>query len=194
MLTKICYVGEIMSEELLIRQCAPTLAGIKTGNIFNCDINDYDEFKTKLRALNKKLSPKGLRILPLKHGLGRAMVYLYRPEELKKDFSNPVAVNILKKYGYNPDNVQESIILLIKKLRSQCNFPHEIGLFLGYPPDDVKGFIDNNASNSKYVGCWKVYNNVESAIKTFKKYNKCSCIYYDKWLNGRRIEYLAVKK
>ena len=28
-------------------------------------------------------------------------------------------------------------------------FPHEVGLFLSYPPEDVKGFIDHRANNFK---------------------------------------------
>ena len=31
-------------------------------------------------------------------------------------------------------------------------FPHEVGLFLGYPPEDVKGFIDHRANNFKCAG------------------------------------------
>ena len=32
--------------------------------------------------------------------------------------------------------------------------PHEVGLFLSYPPEDVKGFIDHRASGFKSAGLW----------------------------------------
>ena len=33
-------------------------------------------------------------------------------------------------------------------------FPHEVWLFLSYPPEDVKGFIDHRASGFKCAGLW----------------------------------------
>lgn len=59
---------------------------------------------------------------------------------------------------------------MIKKLREEPDFPHEIGLFLGYPLEDVKGFIENKADSSKCSGCWKVYGNEQKALKLFEKY------------------------
>ena len=34
-----------MSEEMLIQQCSPTLAGIKTANLFSCSYTDEEELK-----------------------------------------------------------------------------------------------------------------------------------------------------
>ncbi|MBQ7128480.1 MAG: DUF3793 family protein, partial [Clostridia bacterium] len=71
-------------------------------------------------------------------------------------------------------------------------FPHEVGLFLGYPPEDVKGFIENNAKCSKCVGCWKVYGDEEKAKKCFENYKKCTRIYKELYLKGKTIERLTV--
>lgn len=54
------------------------------------------------------------------------------------------------------------------KLQSAPDFPHEIGLFLGYPAEDVKGFIENKAACSKCSGCWKVYGDEQAARILFK--------------------------
>lgn len=54
-----------MSEENLVRQCAPTLAGIKTGTIFPVSFETKAELTTDIRDLNRILVPKGLRLLPL---------------------------------------------------------------------------------------------------------------------------------
>ena len=48
-----------------------------------------------------------------------------------------------------------------------CEFPHEIGYFLGYPCDDVYEFIAQRGENYKVFGAWKVYANVEQALATF---------------------------
>ena len=53
-----------MSEEILIRQGAPTLAGIKTGSLFPCPCEDREALLGDIRQLNRRLSPKGLCLLP----------------------------------------------------------------------------------------------------------------------------------
>ena len=65
-----------MSEDLVIRHCAPTLAGIKTGNLFSCACPCKAALTKELCRLNRKLVPKGIRILPLKVRKGRALIYV----------------------------------------------------------------------------------------------------------------------
>ena len=77
-----------MFHELLIRCCAPTMASLKTGNMFSCPFSSREEMTAELRKLNRRLGQKGLRILPLRWENGRALVYLYRPHMLEKDLRN----------------------------------------------------------------------------------------------------------
>lgn len=51
-------------------------------------------------------------------------------------------------------------------------FPHEIGIFLGYPIWDVEGFIEHKGQNYKFCGYWKVYQDVEGAKLKFKEYDR----------------------
>ena len=81
---------------------------------------------------------------------------------------------------------------MIEKPHTDSEFPHEIGLFLGYPADDVKGFIENKAACSKCAGCWKVYGDEQTAMSLFAKYRKCTEIYYRKWKSGVAVEQLKV--
>ena len=69
-------------------------------------------------------------------------------------------------------------------------FPHEVGLFLSYPPEDVKGFLEHRPC--KCVGCWKVYENEEAAKKTFAKYKACTRVYCRQLASGIDIERLTV--
>ena len=52
-------------------------------------------------------------------------------------------------------------------------FPHEIGLFLGYPLEDVTGFIAAGGAEYRCSGCWKVYGDVEQAQHLFRRYAAC---------------------
>lgn len=67
------------------------------------------------------------------------LIYVYRSERLKRDLSNKTVQTFLKSKGYPCDNFMCCINRLIKKLREESDLPHEIGLFLGYPLEDVKG-------------------------------------------------------
>ena len=49
-------------------------------------------------------------------------------------------------------------------------FPHEVGLFLSHPPEEVKGFIAHRANDFKCAGLWKVYGNEEKARSLLAKY------------------------
>lgn len=180
-----------MSEELIIRHCAPTLAAIKTGNLFSCDYESIDALYESIRDLNRRLSGKGLRILPLRCRDGRALIYVYRPERLDRDLCDEKACRLLNSCGYKRCGSNRCIMQLIARLRDAGDFPHEVGLFLGYPPEDVEGFMYRKGE-AKYSGCWKVYGDVEAAQRRFALYKKCTHTYLKQLSKGRAIERLTV--
>ena len=181
-----------MSEDLIVRQASPTLAGMKTGSLFGCAYADKDELRADVCAWNRRLVPLGLCLLPLCFTGKRALLYLYRPDALKKDLKDGRVRAILKKAGYRSESSTRCITELMRRLRTDADFPHEIGLFLSYPPEDVQGFIENGASNYKLVGTWKVYGDAEKARETFRRYRDCTENYRARHQAGSTIEQLAV--
>lgn len=181
-----------MSEDLLVRHCSPTLAGLKTGNLFACSYVDIHELRDAIRRLNRRLSKKGLRILPLRFQNNRALIYVYRPSHLSRDLQHETACRLLCERGYEMSTPERCVATLMKRLCECQDFPHEIGLFLGYPPEDVCGFIENKAEGCKCVGCWKVYGDEGEAKKTFAKYKKCTDVYCTQFAKGRAIEQLTI--
>lgn len=180
-----------MSEEMLVRHCSPTLAGLKTGNIFSCTYDTADEMKESMRHFNKRLVRKGLRILPLRFRDNRALIYVYRPSRLMYDLQQKSVCGLLKNCGYCTEFPERCLKHLIKRIGENSEFPHEIGLFLGYPTEDVRGFIENRP-DCKCTGCWKVYGDVEAACRIFAKYKKCTDIYSRLLAEGTSIERLIV--
>lgn len=182
-----------MSEDHLIQYCAPTLAGIKTGSLFGCSCGSRQELHRTLGELNRRLVPRGLRVLPLRCSENRALIYLYRPSALRQDLSHSTASRLLEASGYRSGTCESIVAQLSRRIRTCEEFPHEIGLFLGYPPEDVAGFIENKAGNCKCVGCWKVYGDVDAAQKKFRLYRKCSRVYQKCWETGCTLEKLTVR-
>ena len=183
---------QAMSDEMIIRHCSPTLAGLTTGSLFSCEYTSEREVKESVQRLNQRLRPRGLRVLPMRIGGRRALIYLYRPARLRRDLESEEARSLLAERGYPCDDPDRCVVQLARRLRAQPDFPHEIGVFLGYPPEDVRGFIENGAKCCKCVGCWKVYGDVQAAQKRFAQFRKCNGIYRAQWESGKLIEKLAV--
>ena len=181
-----------MSEELVVMHCSPTLAKLKTGNMFSCRFECKEELFKTIRALNKRLVPKGLRLLPLKYSDGLALIYLFRPALLAQDLADDTALDILEQAGYKSRKPEHSIRQLIRRLDECSGFPHEIGLFLGYPPEDVKGFIDNKGAHFKFAGLWKVYGDENAARCRFESYRRCTANFCSRLAFGASVEHLAV--
>ncbi len=181
-----------MCEEYIIRYCAPTLAGMKAGSLFACSYPCKALLRKEVRSLNRRLGGKGLRVLPLSYKKNRALLYFFRPDMLKQSLRNSLACRLLEQRGYPCGNPDSCIIRLMKQLRTAPEFPHEIGLFLGYPPEDVKGFIEQRALNCKCTGWWKVYGNQKEAEQTFARYKKCTDCYLRNWQRGKSLEALTV--
>ena len=93
---------------------------------------------------------------------------------------------------YRDENPEHCVAKLVDRLKESPEFPHEIGLFLGYPPEDVKGFIENRALHSKCTGCWKVYGDQEEAERIFARYKNCTDCYLRNWQRGTSLEKLTV--
>jgi len=67
--------------------------------------------------------------------------------------------------------MQLNQVLRILRRRVADGFPHELGLLLGIPREDVAGFIENRGANSLFCGYWKVYHNPRQAMKAFARYD-----------------------
>ena len=89
-----------MSEEMVVRQAAPTLAGIKTGSLFPCPCAEKDVLLGEIRAFNRHYLSRGLCLLPLRFTEGKALLYLYRPAALRRDLRGQTAEALLADAGY----------------------------------------------------------------------------------------------
>ena len=183
-----------MSSKKIITHCAPTLAGIKTANLFNEYYEDKEELLREIKSFNQMFSNYGLKMIPITLKNGRALIYVYRIKSLEEDFNNNLSKELLTEYGYDSKDIFMSIKHLSERISAQGDFPHEIGLFLGYPPEDVKGFIDNNAKNYKLSGYWKVYGDEKKAIELFRKYRSCQKILEDRLNRGLSLKQLVTAK
>ncbi len=77
-------------EQYLIDNCSPTLASLKTANLFNYRYSNIDELETAVKRWNDELSGKGITVTVLRRRENTALIYVYRAERLSEDFSRRV--------------------------------------------------------------------------------------------------------
>ena len=188
-------------ETVMIEQCSAVLAGLKPANLFRHEARDRGAFFATVAGWDAKLAPKGLRLLVLKECPRGSwfLVYLYRPARLAEALGRAETAAFLAGEGYAlpPDLASEAgCLALLEQLagRLACDgaFPHEIGVFLGYPLGDVVGFIANRGQNFTCCGCWKSYGDPEAARRHFAQLDKCRAVYLRLFHSGTPILRLAV--
>ena len=180
-------------DKYLVDYCSPTLAGLKTGSLIPFEMKDPD-LSMEVRRLNRSLKDKGIRLIPIKRKDRKALLYLYRPARLKEDLLSAEAGSILREKGYPVGNPDVCVSTLVRHLSGDEEFPHEVGLFLGYPPSDVKCFMADSRKGVQCVGYWKAYGNVSEAERTFNRFRKCTSVYRKLMEEGKSLEQLTVKE
>lgn len=160
----------IRFQRLLANHTAPALLGIKPSSLVSLNSKDFD-IKEHIKIFNDRAMVKGLKIKILCKCKNRVLILLYNESILNKQVSNNRYW--LDSFGYKGLNLEECLNRLGSRLVEFEEFPHEIGIFLGYPIEDVIGFIQNKGKNYKLCGYWKVYGDECKAKCTFENYDKC---------------------
>lgn len=188
-------------ETVMIEQCSPVLAGLKPANLFRHENRDRAAFYATVAGWDARLAPKGIRLLVLKECPHSHwyLVYLYRPAKLGAALAQPGVGAFLRREGYalpsdpaTPAGCAQLLRQLAGRLSCDGDFPHEIGVFLGYPLGDVEGFIANRGRNFTCCGCWKSYGDPDAARRHFAQLDKCTAVYLRLFHSGTPVLKLAV--
>ncbi|MBP1542831.1 MAG: DUF3793 family protein [Oscillospiraceae bacterium] len=160
-------------ERRLAFHTAPSLIGIKSASLMSLRRGEFD-VSAGARRFNVRAAAKGLKIKVMCGCGERVLLLVYREDKLCRRLSDPACREVLRSCGYTDDmTAAQCIGRLAQRLEADTDFPHEIGIFLDYPVEDVVGFIRNGGCNFKLCGYWKVYGSVEKAKRTFENYNRC---------------------
>lgn len=179
-------------ERELIRHCAATLAGHKCGSLFSWRACPGATIADCLREANRALAPRGVRLYLLRRDGDGGLVYVYRPSMLKRRLQDAQVRRFLAECGYGGGGCGECLRALARRASAQDGFPHEIGVFLDYPLEDVLGFIRHGGGGYRCVGCWKVYGDEQAARRRFELYRKCQRIYLECYRRGFGVARLTV--
>ena len=173
----------------VVTQCAPVLKGVKISNLITMKPGGW----RKIRAYLKK---SRIICIPLYADAEKEVLFLYCYEQLERHLKNREVREFLRSCGYESFEVASVLVRLRRRYRLYAGiskeFPHELGVLLGYPVGDVQGFIDNRGENSLTSRYWKVYQNPKEAEKIFDLYDRVKEQALKEIMCGRTLSHVAV--
>lgn len=160
-------------EKIIAYHCAPAMAGIKPSNIVSCYRNKVEDIEGQIKRLNGQLNPKDIYIETICECKNRVLVMVYRKKVLKEALETDEVRDFLIECGYPEEGDYRVYIDHLKHNLKKNGITHEIGAFLGYPINDIYGFVENKGEGCLLCGEWKVYDNVKEAQRLFERFDKC---------------------
>ncbi|RDU25011.1 DUF3793 family protein [Anaerosacchariphilus polymeriproducens] len=152
----------------LALQCAPLLTGLKVSNLLIVP-NEHTEHVVKM------FKETEISFFVLSVTIDKTAFLLYRMDELSDYLKGKGVRKLLNMLGYKSYIFEQVLITFRKKYvrykKDGLQFPHEMGVLLGYPPEDVFGFITNKGKNFLYAGYWKVYDNLLEKLSLFARFD-----------------------
>jgi hypothetical protein len=167
-------------ESLLGCFAAPTILGLKPGNLINLrrggDGTVAATWGSRREELLRKFKVEAFTFPSkrMREDSG-VLLMLYKKDLLARAIFAGEAWAMLEPLGYGRGVPSVESCLEHLGERFKDDFPHEIGLFLGYPPEDVEGFIRNRGRSPLACGYWKVYGDVRRARKRFRLFERAEC-------------------
>ena len=161
-------------ESVIGYHCSPVLMGMKPANLVSFSKEKMPELPEIVSDYKEDLEQEGIHMEIICGCRKHYLLLVYRPDMLQEYLEQEEARKLLLQDGYDINGTLDEMIAHLKeRFFHKTEFPHEIGLFLGYPIEDVKGFRKFGGSDCKLCGYWKVYDNVEQARMIFDSYDRC---------------------
>lgn len=161
-------------EQLVLIHCAPVLCRVKPASIISCCRYDHETIDDALVEIQKQLARHGCLLVEVCRCEHHITLFIYQRWILTAYLSAPGVSEYLAFKGYTATHdIDEVIHMLIRRYRQQKTVPHEVGVFLGYPLEDVLKFEKHNGRDYKICRYWKVYSDESQAERIFDCYDRC---------------------
>ena len=167
-----------------VNKAGAVVSGHKPAAIFSIPMRAYcggrwrqlvrSALDEALRTYADALPNYGVRLSVLYRDERRVYLLAWRPAHLTEVLLHKDSLAILREHGYQGSDTTALVSELRRRLvsyytgcrKSAANFPHEIGVFLGYPAEDVRGFLEGRPATCK--GPWRAYGDERVARRRFK--------------------------
>lgn len=159
-------------EKFLIYNASLVISGAKPSATITLKKNTDNIFNKWMKYGREFLKAIDLDYIELREGENSLIILVYNRVFLSNHIFKEENKRFLMKIGYE---AKEDINRYIEKLKERYDkykCPHELGVFLGFPIDDVKDFMECSDKRCLRCGYWLVYNDVEKAKMVFNHYDE----------------------
>lgn len=163
------------SEKFIEYLLSPVITGIKPSSTIT-----LKHCKRKLYAYWQEygeeiLNRYKLDSIILKETEEAIVLLVYDKKNLHQHLNLDNNCKLLSEFGYKDVKKLEKCLQCLKNRAKNGDFPHESGIFLGIPYEDVLGFI--NGDKCLESGYWKVYTDKYMHSEIFNLYDKSRELY-----------------
>ncbi|MBJ6799954.1 DUF3793 family protein [Geomonas propionica] len=161
----------------LALELAEVLQGAKPANLV-CLTNKRRSCGRNLYLLWKEhgaplLEESGLKVRVLDDRGSSILLLLYSQEALGSLIAQKSVRIILGKAGYRDVDHFDGVLDELATRVTGEGFPHEIGVFLGYPLKDVIGFMGWAPLAFTVQGPWKIFGKPEQSLRLAECHREC---------------------
>lgn len=165
-------------------QCAPLILGLRSSLFLT--VTDW-----QLKRIGNILRDRKISFYKISENRGRMAVLLFYEKKMKEYFADDSVRKLLSSLGYSAGNLYDFMEHFAKRyeefLQKGNTFPHEMGIFLGYPPEDVIGYLENAGNNYLCAGYWKVYENAQEKRRMFSQFDWAQSVLVSLILQGKSL-------
>lgn len=179
-------------ENFLVYSVSLVIAGIKPSTTLTLKKNNQKIYKNWIKFGKKFLKDINLKFIELRESETSIITLIYDEQVLFKELSKPDNVEFLTRLGYSKSMNVDSYVKTLKSRYEMHHCPHELGLFLGIPFEDVKDFMECTEKKCLLCGYWKVYNDTSKAQYIFNKYDEIKDFTKKKFVDGIMSQELAL--
>ncbi|MDD6769844.1 MAG: DUF3793 family protein [Inconstantimicrobium porci] len=155
-------------EAFLVYNTSLICAGVKPAvTLTLMIINERDLHDLWIKYGKTYIAELNLNYEVLRQSKNSSTLIIYDYNQLYDCLKKNCNIEFLKILGYKENGDLSEQIAMLRKRYDMYKCPHELGIFLGYPIDDVISFMKDSRKHCKLCGYWKVYNSEEKAEKIF---------------------------
>ena len=178
----------------IINCIGPTITGEKPATIMSFSNNGNRLFSLWDEFGKSMFQGKGIGCWEMRRTDEGAVILFFHRESLRRLLEQEEIREFLSWLGYRMDQTLEEILAELKKRFNSLPFPHEIGIFLGIPLKDVKGFMGLVDFPYHQTNRWKIYGNPETSLRIVERYNEARERIKERLLLEDPLEIISGKK
>ncbi len=147
--------------------------GLKPAVFISFKQNNYNMLRAWATYSKEVLHEQQLSSCLINHDMDRFSVLVFNREALINTLNIKKTRQWLVEYAaYAANATLKQDLACLKERFALYPCPDELGVFLGYPIEDVVSYVQHQGKNFAYCGYWKVYHNLDQCIERFQEYDR----------------------